>query len=312
LVIRVNIPWRGLESIGTTATSAAECEKMGYSITDLIVVLNPPEFFQALSMFSLAWLRQRTIVAHWVWELEVVPHDWNDAIQICDEVWVASEFVAQTLKPMCEARSVPLKVVPYPVDIDPVQPILMEQKLNARRNFGIPKRAFVVGYSFAASSNLPRKNPMGAVAAFQKAFTKDKDVILIIRALNGHVYRKGMMELKRAAADDSRIIIVERSSDLPITDFYAVVDLYVSPARSEGYGLNIVEATQAGRPVVAVEWSLSRDVLSRPGVVPAKYTLVPVSEDQGDYTSIKGARWADPDIDDMARKIIAVRDATAS
>jgi glycosyltransferase involved in cell wall biosynthesis len=312
LVTRVNIPLRGLESIGNTATNAAECEKKGSSIADLIVVANPPVFFQALSMFSLEWLRQRTIVAHWVWELDVVDRDWNDAVKICDEVWASSEFVAQTLKPLCEARSVLLKVVPYPVDIDPFQPAGIEQKLTTRRKFRISEDAFVVGYSFAVSSNLPRKNPMGAVAAFQRAFNKDKDVILIIRALDGHIYRKGMMELKRAVAEDPRIIVVEHSSDLPIADFYAVIDLYVSPARSEGYGLNIVEATQAGHPVVAVEWSLSRDVLGRPGVVPAGYTLVPVAEDQGDYARVKGARWANPDIDDMARKIVAIRDASTS
>jgi glycosyltransferase involved in cell wall biosynthesis len=312
LVTRVDIPWRGLESIGNTATSAVECEKRGSSISDLIVVASPPVFFQALSMFSLEWLRQRTIVAHWVWELDVVDRDWNDAVKICDEVWASSEFVAQTLKPLCEARSVLLKVVPYPVDIDPFQPPGKEQKLNARRKFDIPEGAFVVGYSFAASSNLPRKNPMGAVAAFQKAFPTDQNVILIIRALDGHVYRQGMMELERAAARDPRIIVVEHSSDLPIADFYAAIDLYVSPARSEGYGLNIVEATQAGRPVVAVEWSLSPDVLGRPGVVSAGYKLVPVTEGQGDYARVKGARWADPYIDDMARKIIAIRDASAS
>src|ERR1035437_2415960 len=37
LVTRVDIPWRGLESIGNTATSAVECEKRGSSISDLIV-----------------------------------------------------------------------------------------------------------------------------------------------------------------------------------------------------------------------------------------------------------------------------------
>lgn len=306
-VVRVDLPFfTELETIPHSAITADQCERMESGITDVIIVVNPPYFSRALSLFSTSWLRARVIVAHWVWELDVVSDDWNDAIKFCDEVWVSSEFAAKALDQLCVVAQAPLKVVPYPVDLDPFHPADLVQRKRARQKVGIHNEAFVAGYSFAASSNLPRKNPMGAVTAFQRAFPAEKDVFLIIRALDGHAYPKGMKELKRVAMVDPRVILVEHSSDLSIIDFYAAIDLYVSPARSEGYGLNIVEATQAGRPVVAVEWSLSKDVLSRPGVTPSRYKLIAMAEDQGNYANIKGASWAEPDIGDLSDKILAI------
>ena len=307
-VTRFDIPGHGMERLDSAAVSPAECDRIGHAISDIVVVANPPIFQQALRMFPLEWLRSRTIVAHWAWELDAVDCNWRNAISLCDEVWASSEFVAQTLKPFCEKRNVPLTVVPYPVDIDPFPPATTSQRVGARRKLRISDDAYTLGYSFALTSNYPRKNPMGAVAAFQKAFPSDETVRLILRALDGEVYPNGMAELKRAAACDRRIIVIEHSSDLPIVDFYAAIDLYVSPARAEGYGLNIVEATQAGRPVVAVAWSLSKDVLGRPGVTTTRYRLVPVVDRQGIYVPTKQALWADPDIEDLANKIIIARD----
>jgi len=306
-VVRVNISGRGQGSPQNAAMSAAECERRGGTVSDLIVVAGPPIFALALSMFSVRWLVGRTIVAHLAWELDVVDDDWRSAIQLCDEVWAASEFAGQALTPLCEMHSVPLKVVPYPVDLDPFPPAAIPRRISVRNRLQLADNTYVLGYSFAVSSNYFRNNPMGAVTAFQTAFPLDEAVRLILRALDGHVYPEGMLELQRVAAADRRIMIVEHSSDLSLADFYAAIDLYISPARAEGYGMNIARAAQAGRPIIAVAWSLANDVLKRRDVTTSGYTLVPVVEDQGDYATIVGAKWADPDIEDMAGKIIAAR-----
>ena len=47
---------------------------------------------------------------------------------------------------------------------------------------------------------------------------------------------------------------------LPINDFYAAIDIYLSTSRAEGYGLNLVEAAQAGIPVVTTGWRLAPEI----------------------------------------------------
>ena len=307
-VTRVNFETSGAEKLQHNAITPMACERLSRQVSDVVIVVNPPIFFSVLSKFSAQWLRERRVIAHWVWELDAVDRYWMTAINICDEVWTASEFVADVLKPYCHPAGVPLTVLPYPVDLDPFNPPSFEEKVRSRRKLRIPVDAFVVGYSFAASSNFERKNPLGAIAAFQKAFTRGEKTLLLIRILDGYVYPEGFAALNKCASADPRIIIIERSFDLSIAEFYAAIDLYVSPARSEGYGLNIVEAAQAGLPVVAVAWSLSSDVLKRPGIIQAAYSLTAVREDQGNYATVKKAKWADPDIADMANKILSVHD----
>jgi glycosyltransferase involved in cell wall biosynthesis len=162
---------------------------------------------------------------------------------------------------------------------------------------------FVIGYSFTVSSNLPRKNPAGALKAFQLAFGDSKNLRLIIRALDISENEIGWSDFRVAVGGDPRVILIENSNDLSINDFYGAIDLYVSPSRSEGYGLNLVEAIQSGVPVLAIGWSLSSDITRRKNVTPVGFHLVPVQDPQGNYTDIVGASWAEPDIVDFAEKM---------
>ena len=80
----------------------------------------------------------------------------------------------------------------------------------------------------------------------------------------------------------------------------AAIDVLVSPSRAEGYGLTLVEAAQAGVPAVSSRWRLSQDILDMPLVHSVGYDLMPVSDAQGIYAGIPGARWANPRLDEMA------------
>ncbi len=83
-------------------------------------------------------------------------------------------------------------------------------------------------------------------------------------------------------------------------EFYAAIDTYVAPTRSEGYGLNLVEASQIGLPVIATRWSLSSDILSRPNIFTVDYNLVPVDDPQRHYQFVSGAVWAEPKVEQLA------------
>ncbi len=300
-VTRVNVP-TNLASVETTAITIQQCNSVD-DISDVIFVINPPLLTTVIETFDTDWLLKRRVIAHWVWELNRLGPDWTKPASYCDEIWAASEFVADAIRSSLPPSFPKPKVVPYPVDIDPFPHPNPTERAAVRLRLGITAEMFVIGYSFTVSSNLPRKNPAGALKAFQLAFGDSKNLRLIIRALDISENEIGWSDFRVAVGGDPRVILIENSNDLSINDFYGAIDLYVSPSRSEGYGLNLVEAIQSGVPVLAIGWSLSSDITRRKNVTPVGFHLVPVQDPQGNYTDIVGASWAEPDIVDFAEKM---------
>ena len=300
-VIKVDVTeWLGAPKIMTDNNNCMSLEECLHTAVDsIVVVLNPPFFTNVVRHLGRQWLADKCVVAHWVWELNKLPRIWRYATRAADEIWASSEFVADAIRSSVSNYWGPVKVVPYAVDLDPLSTPEASLRSAVRRRLGVKRSTFVVGYSFAATSNFTRKNPVAAIMAFRLAFpNKNEDVGLIIRSLDMTVYRQGMDLLRRGAADDPRILILDEA--LQLSEFYAAIDTYIAPTRSEGYGLNLVEASQIGLPVIATRWSLSSDILARPNIFTVDYSLVPVDDPQGHYQFVSGAVWAEPKVDELA------------
>ena len=272
-------------------------------VTDLIVHLNPTQFMEGLRALRKLVPRSSNVIGYWVWELPVLPESWRDSARHCDAIWVPSPFVADTLARQMPEFAGAIRVVPHAVDRDPIPARTPESRGAVRRRLGYGEGDFVLGYSFAFHSNYARKNPAAAVDAFRLAFSpSDSSARLLIRMHDAAEHPQLRAHLVARAGADPRIRFVDLSSDrLPIVDFYHALDLYLAPFRSEGYGLHLAEATQAGLPVVATGWGLSPDILARPGVHALAYRLVPVDDPQGFFLPGPGAVWAEPDLAQAAR-----------
>jgi hypothetical protein len=151
------------------------------------------------------------------------------------------------------------------------------------------------------AANFTRKNPLAAIAAFQRAFPRSgaMSAFLLLRCPDASNYPAGEEALKRAAHDDDRIRILNRAA-APLMMFYQAIDVYLSLHRSEGYGLQLVEALQVGADVVATGWSIGDDISKRPGFHPVRSTQTPVRDPQGVYAAVPDATWAEPNIADAA------------
>jgi glycosyltransferase involved in cell wall biosynthesis len=90
---------------------------------------------------------------------------------------------------------------------------------------------------------------------------------------------------------------------LTLADFYAALDVYLALFRSEGYGLNLMEAAQTGLPVLATRWGLAPELLALSEMTTVGYNLIPVVDPEGKYDGIAGAEWAEPDIEDAAHQL---------
>jgi glycosyltransferase involved in cell wall biosynthesis len=157
------------------------------------------------------------------------------------------------------------------------------------------------------NSYTARKNPIGTIDAFQRAFPrKSGSERLLIKTINGHVHPEGLQELVNYCEEDARIVIVDGSLSRAETNgLIAATDCFVSLHRAEGFGRVLAEAMLLGTPVVGTDWSGSACLLDKHTGFPVAYTLADVSP--GDYLFEEGSRWAEPLVDDAAGQLREVR-----
>lgn len=262
-------------------------------ITDVVIVLNPDQ--PAWRSFDLDWLVGRTIVGQWVWEIEQFPAFWDPASDGFDEVWAATKLVLDALHASLPRFDRPMRLMPYANHRDPYPTVTPARRQTLREREGIDVGAFVVGYSFAAGSNYYRKNPEDAVRVFQRAFPNEQAVRLLLRCHDFDSRPAERAALERVIAGDGRVVVFAGAQRITMVDFYALLDVYLSTSRAEGYGLNLVEASQSGLPVITGRWRIAPEILSLPGMHPVDYTLERLHDPQGHYTTVHDAVWSRPD-----------------
>lgn len=233
----------------------------------------------------------RRNIGYWFWELEGFPAAWHGAFDLVDEVWTATRFVQQTL---AAHSGKPVRIVPHPV-------VLPTGITPDRAALGLPVEPFLFLFTFDVHSFLSRKNPQGAIAAFQRAFpAEDKRAALVLKSINGARAPQALDTLRGAAGGDPRILFID--GFLPYEramSMVAACDAYVSLHRAEGFGQGLAEAMALGKPVVATAYSGNLDFMDEgtAAMVPAgRIALGPQ-----DYPYGEGQVWADPDVEAAAK-----------
>jgi glycosyltransferase involved in cell wall biosynthesis len=236
-----------------------------------------------------AYFRDRYTIGYWFWELSDFRDEWVPFFDYVDEVWAASEFVRASF---AASSPVPVVRIPLPIVLPPVPAL-------GRAHFTIPENTTVFLYVFDVSSQMERKNPIGAIRAFRRAGFARGTATLVLKFTNA--------EYDRAAV--KQIIDETQGLDVVILDGYMdrgelcallnTADCYFSPHRSEGFGLTILESMKLGKPVIATHYSGNVDFMSEENSFPLRYRLVTIDRDHGPY--MRGASWADPDLDEAAR-----------
>jgi glycosyltransferase involved in cell wall biosynthesis len=237
-------------------------------------------------------------IGYWPWELPAFPTQWKDIYKLVDEVWAGSNFTARSHRTVCRQ---PVRRLPCPVTVPPIKPML-------RRELGLlHERAFLFVFPFDINSHLARKNPLGMVRAFRLAFDiSDVEVALLLRVNGRPECQSGWAEVAAECAADRRIRILSGTLDRQAAlGVIAAADCLVSPHRGEGFGRNIAEAILLGIPVLATAYSGCMDFLA--GEEGIAFTRVRLQV--GEYPFGKGLWWADPSVQDLARRMQQVRSA---
>jgi glycosyltransferase involved in cell wall biosynthesis len=232
--------------------------------------------------------RGRANVGYWYWETEEFPDEWRDRFAYFDEIWVASEFCRGAI---ARASDIPVAVVPPPVTIGP--PAAPPDAAPAG------EKSFRFLTMCDAKSFPERKNPLGAVRAFARAFPGDGPVRLVVKVANAGSAPDLVPSLREAAGGTRVEVDPAPVGREEIERLLSGCDAYVSLHRAEGFGLAIAEAMSLGKPVVATGYSGPADFLDEATGYPVRWELVTSGTAVGPYPA--GRRWAEPDEEDAAR-----------
>ena len=236
-----------------------------------------------------AYFRNRYTIGYWFWELAAFREEWIPFFEYVDEVWAASEFVRESVAAW---SPVPVVRMPLPVVLPAVPAV-------GRAHFDLPTRATVFLYMFDVSSQTERKNPRGAIDAFRRARFAHDEAVLVLKFTNAEYDREAVRAL-HALADGLHVRFIDGYMQREeIAGLLATADCYVSPHRSEGFGLTMLESMALGKPVIATVYSGNMDFMTNANSFLVPFSLRPLERDYGPY--MRGAMWADPDLEEMAR-----------
>jgi glycosyltransferase involved in cell wall biosynthesis len=253
----------------------------------ILLHFNANTFLDLIDFFPLAALFPRRRVAHWVWELPVLPMQWKPALDKVHEVWAPSRFVAEAV---ANATKKPVRVVPYPV------PLQDYPRHEARKNLKLPDDAFIFLTIFDSSSFLTRKNVIGAVRAFTDAFPNHgvSSPILVIKCHGVSNRGADFKNLSKLAAESRRVILIDRVfSEAEMTQLQAACDCLISLHRAEGFGFNIAECMSKGKIVIATNFSGNTDFTRPENSLLVPYKMAAVRKNEYIYGG--GQWWAEPD-----------------
>lgn len=246
----------------------------------------------------LGWLHpevresSRRLVGYCYWELDMLSEPVRRGTAAVDEIWVHTRFIEEAF---ANGTTTPVRRVPLPV----ARPV---SSGRTREQFPVlapyPDRP-LIGVTFDYFSVEERKNPTGAIEAFERAFRPGEGPILVVKTLHGDRFPDQHAALTRRAARREDIVVWDEQLDrADQMAFIASLDGLIALHRSEGFGVHLAEAMWLGTPVIATGYSGNTDLMDADNSMLIGFSLTTVRDGGGIYPP--GARWAEPDLDHAA------------
>ena len=242
----------------------------------------------------------RKVVGVWFWEVATFPDRLRPAFALLDEIWVATEFVATSLRAHSDAPPIHRFSFPLPPPVEVGKSESLAQAFA--RDHHIDDDRFVVAFSFDYDSVADRKNPWGAVAAYKLAFPVADEALadgqrplLVLKAIGSDRHPIDHDRLVFSIDGRSDVLLIENHLNADgQAGLFARADAYISLHRGEGLGLTVAEAMAAGTPVVVTDYSGTTSFCDPDTAWLVPFELIDIPASTPVYAGC--GQWAEPDI----------------
>ncbi len=237
----------------------------------------------------------------WGWETNSIPSRWQRAFALVQEIWVYSRFMAENIGAVAP---VPVLALPPPVErpAEPAVPLRL----------GVPD-GFLFLFAFDYLSTVQRKNPVGLVEAFKRAFEPGEGPRLLIKTINAPLRPLSEEEVLWAAEGREDIHVIDRSlTGAELNGLMAACDCYVSLHRAEGFGLTLAEAMAIGKPAIATRYSGNVDFMDDENSFLVDFAIGRVGPECEIYPP--EGEWAEPSVEhaaELMRRVYEDREEAA-
>jgi glycosyltransferase involved in cell wall biosynthesis len=253
--------------------------------------------------------KRRTVILPW--ETTYAPHEWVAPANGLDAVWAISDF---SRKSLTNSGVYPEKIVALPLGVDhgvfcPEGPKIFWGQ------FGVPEGAFVFLHAGALDR---RKGTDLLLEAYSQAFTKDDNVLLVVK---NNSFARSLGDLKSRwdaeygwQEQAPRALFFEyEMTETELARLFRAADLGVFPYRAEGgFGLVPLEMMACGTPVLVSEFGAPPEYLIEE---PGRFILgrcVPSTFTSGHHTEHPKAEWFEPDLEEFVEQLKLWAKAPAS
>lgn len=254
---------------------------------DVVIYNNFPK--SSDSLHGLELLEGRTKIGYIAWEESIYPQMWVDEInKNLHGVMTISSFTKDVL--IKSGVRIPITTVPIALDDELRRKATATYPLKSKKSFKF----------LHISTAKKRKGVDLLIKAYYSAFTKEDDVVLILKTTPNpdNTVDSLIKELKTENSPEIEIINSSDLSEQDLLNLHKTANCEVYPSRAEGFGLPILEAMFHEVAVITTGYSGQMDFCTEENSFLIDYKL--------DYTRDSemvnlGAQWAEPSVDHMAK-----------
>jgi len=225
------------------------------------------------------------------WEETLFPQDWVcDFNTFLDGITVMSNQVKKIL--LDSGVQIPIKVCGLGVD--------HLKKISINKNYRINTNKFTFLH---VSSCFPRKGISVLLEAYGKSFSKNDDVLLIIKTFKNQHNNLDLdlTHLQNVFPSYPEVkIIYQDISNSDMLALYSQSNCLLAPSFGEGFGLPIAEAMYMGIPVITTNWGGQKDFCNNENSWLIDYDFKPARTHFNQQYSL----WAEVNVDKLASQLI--------
>lgn len=279
---------------------ALDAELAGLALEADLVILHEDPAWHDKIFELLPDLEKKRLVIYLPWENAALPNEFIRPLRRAASIWTPSEFCRQAFLTAFKNVQVLPHVVRRP---QPGTGALGWAKDLLARHGAADAPLF-----FSAVDGLnPRKNLEGLLTAFRlfRAASRIPAHLLLKQ------YRAAMP--LDGIAGEGVISISDELDEAHMAALYAVCSAYVSPHRTEGWGLGLSTAMSFGKIAIATAYSGNLEFMDESNSILIPYVLEPVSMQMEHKIPLFNTHmsWAAPDLGAMAEAMRKVAEGRA-